>query len=183
MIEGKGQVVSIANDFINSKVHITVALGGIPDEALSEIKRDKEYSIIIKRSVKKRSLDANSYMWVLLDEIAHHQEMRSSKDEVYEHMLQEYGPLYKDENGYITITVKEEVDMTRIAGHWKFYKESSDGKFKSYFMIKGSSEYDTQEMSMFLDEVIKRAKELGIQTETPQEIARMKEQWGVDIGR
>lgn len=183
MIEGKGQVVSIANDFINSKVHITVALSGISDETLSEIKKDIEYSVVIKRAVKKRSLNANAYMWVLLDKIAHHPEVLSTKDEVYEEIIQKDAPLFEDENGYITITVKTEVDMTRIAGHWRRCGKSKDGKWISYIMTKGSSEFDTQEMSKFLDLVIEEAKRLGIQTETPEEIARMKEQWGVDIGR
>jgi hypothetical protein len=33
-------------------------------------------------------------------------------------------------------------------------------------------------MSIFIDGVVSEAKELGIQTETPDEIARLKSLWG-----
>lgn len=41
-------------------------------------------------------------------------------------------------------------------------------------MIKGTSDMDTLEMGQCLDDLIVEAKALGIQTETPDEIARMK---------
>jgi hypothetical protein len=63
-----------------------------------------------------------------------------------------------------------------VDGHWKFYQ--GNGKFNAYLMIKGTSEYNTSEMAKFLDMVIQEAKELGIQTETPDEIARMNALWG-----
>ena len=66
--------------------------------------------------------------------------------------------------------------MSKIEGHWKFYK--SNGKFDSYLMIKGSSEYNTAEMSHFIDMVVQEAKELGIETLTPDELERMKQAWG-----
>ena len=39
----------------------------------------------------------------------------------------------------------------------------------------GSSTYDTKEMSVLIDYIVDQAKELDIPTETPDEIARMKE--------
>ena len=48
-------------------------------------------------------------------------------------------------------------------------------------MIKGSSEYDTGEMSRFIDGVISECKELGIQTMTPDEIEELKQKWGVEV--
>jgi hypothetical protein len=71
--------------------------------------------------------------------------------------------------------VKSGVDMSKIEGHWKFYK--SNGKFDSYLMIKGSSKYDSAEMSKFIDQIIYEAKELGIETMTPAELERMKAEW------
>lgn len=46
----------------------------------------------------------------------------------------------------------------------------------------GSSTFDTKEMSVLLDGVISECHELGISTTTPDEITRMKQEWGVDIG-
>ena len=108
--------------------------------------------------------------------IANSKDIYSSKDEVYEEMLQKYGAFYEDEDGYITITVKKSVDMSKVDGHWKYIKDN--GKFASYLMIKGSSEYDTVEMSHFIDRIVEEAKELGIETATPDELERMKQEWG-----
>ena len=53
--------------------------------------------------------------------------------------------------------------------------------YTGYAMIKGSSEYDTGEMSRFIDGVISECKELGIQTMTPDEIEELKQKWGVEV--
>ena len=44
----------------------------------------------------------------------------------------------------------------------------------------GSSVYDTREMSLLLDEIVTQAKELGINTMTPNEVKQLKEQWEGD---
>ena len=135
-----------------------------------EIQPGIEYDIEIKKHRERRSLDANAYCWVLCSKIA--EKVNTSKDEVYEEMLQKYGYLSD-----ITITVKADVDMRRIDGHWKFYQESGDGRFKAYVLIRGSSEYDSKEMAQFIDMIIDEAKELEIETMTPEQIERLKSEW------
>lgn len=143
----------------------------------NEISRLKEGAkFVIEPYREKRSLDANAYMWILCTKIA--EVVRSSKDEVYEEMIQKYG--YMSE---ITITVKSEVDMGRIQGHWKFIKESQDGKFKAYQMIRGTSDYDRAEMAHFIDMVVSEAKELDIETLPESEIRRMMERIGEKNGK
>ena len=41
----------------------------------------------------------------------------------------------------------------------------------------GSSEYDTAQMSRLLDAIIREAKLQNIETATPEELARLKENW------
>ena len=140
------------------------------------MKKDDLLRIKAVKYRQKRSLDANAYAWVLMTKIANHQDIASSKEEVYEQMLQKYGTFYEDEGGYITITVKKTVDMAKVSGHWKHIKDN--GNFASYLMIKGSSEYNTAEMSRFIDRIVEEAQELGIETATPDELERMKQEWG-----
>ena len=172
-----GEIQSITKDWNTDKFIVSLTMNeSLPVDEVNSLMGEK-LSIEIKKWRKKRSLDANGYLWVLLTEIANHPSIKSSKEEVYEEMLQKYGYLYQDEDGeYISITLKSSVDITKVDGHWKFYK--SNGKFNAYLMIKGTSEYDTKEMAHFLDMVIDEAKGLGIQTETPNEIERMKALWG-----
>lgn len=170
-----GKIQNISKDWNTGQFHITFTMN--EPSAINQVESIREcekLSIEAKKYREKRSLDANAYLWILCTKIA--EVVQSSKDEIYEEMLQKYGYIYQDEDGYITVTVKAEVDMSKIQGHWKHYK--SNGKFSSYLMIKGSSEYDTGEMAKFIDAVVLEAKELGIETATPEEIERMKSLWG-----
>lgn len=106
--------------------------------------------------------------------------LHTSKEEIYEEMLRRYGTLYEDEDGHITITVKSSVPVDKLEGHW--LRIRSNGDYTGYAMIKGSSEYDTAEMSRFIDGVISECKEQHIQTMTPNEIEEMKQKWGINIG-
>lgn len=122
---------------------------------------------------QKRSLDANAYAWVLMSKIA--DVLAASKEEVYEEMLRRYGTLYEDEEGYITITVKKTVDISKIEGHWMKLKDN--GQYAGYALIKGSSKYNTKEMSHFIDGVISDCQELGIETIPPAELKQMIGRW------
>lgn len=131
--------------------------------------------ITAKKWRKKRSLDANAYAWVLMSKIADAQEFPTTKEEIYEKMLKDYGVLEEADGVPITVTVKACVDMSRITGHWMPIR--SNGTFNAYAMIKGSSEYDTKEMSHFIDGIVAEAKELGIETLPPDELESMMKAW------
>ena len=172
-----GEVQKVYQDFETGKYNVVLSINEgatIVNELADHLAKRNKMSISVKKHRQKRSLDANAYCWVLMSKIAELND--TSKDEVYEEMLQKYGYFYKDDKGYITVTVKSEVDMSKISGHWKFCK--GNGQFSSYLMIKGSSEYDSREMAKFIDMIVLEAKEQGIQTETPDEIEKMKVLWG-----
>ncbi len=173
IMECKGSVISISRDLETNGIVASLLLQDVSVQQMQDLRAFEELSVSLKKYRKKRSLDANAYCWVLCSRIA--EKVGSSKDDVYEQMLQDYGYFYEDEDGHVVVTVKSGVDMSRIGGHWKFYKD--DGKFSAYLKIKGSSEYDSAEMSHFIDKIICEAKELGIPTATPDEIERMKVLW------
>lgn len=132
---------------------------------------EEKLSIKIDKYREKRSLNANAYAWKLLTEIAN--VVRSSKDEVYLEMLKRYGQSE-------IISVLAHIPME---GYVKYFEEAGESKlngklFKHYKVYKGSSEFDSREMSIFLDGVVSEAKEMGIQTMTPDEVARLKSLWG-----
>lgn len=119
---------------------------------------------------EKRSLNANNYAWKLMTEIGN--VIRKDKEEVYLEMLKRYG-----QSEMISvlshIPIKEYIKYCEEAG-----ESVLNGKnFTHYKVYKGSSEFDTKEMSIFIDGIVFDAKELGIPTETPDEIARLKSLW------
>lgn len=178
-MEFTGKIQNISTDWQSGLFQVTFSVN--EPFAINDIARIQEcekLSIKADKYRKKRSLDANSYCWALMTKIAEAistVESVISKDEVYEEMLQKYGCLYQDDEGYITMTVKANVDMSKIGGHWKFVK--TNGNFSSYLLIKGSSEYNTAEMARFIDAVVYEAQNLGIETIPPDKLERMKATW------
>ena len=135
-----------------------------------DLKDFEKLSIEIKPYRDKRSLNANAYAWKLIGEIA--DIVRSSKDEVYLEMLRKYGQSE-------LISVLSHIPIEQYVKYCDEVGESKlNGKmFKHYRVYKGSSEFDTREMSILIDGIVGEAKELGIQTETPAELERMKSLW------
>lgn len=127
------------------------------------------YEIELKR--KKRSLDANAYLWKLSTEIAN--VLRAEKESIYVDMLKKYGQ--SD-----VVSVLSTVD---VKGYFKYYDEFGKGyvngkEFTHYRVYKGSSEYDVQEFSILLDGVIDEAKNLDIEVISERERSLMLEEWG-----
>lgn len=176
-METTGKLIGANRTFDGKGIVLTFEVDASAAVQIESLRAQDKLRIKAVRYKEKRSLDANAYAWVLMTKIANHPDISSSKEEIYEEMLQKYGAAYEDEGGYITVTVKKAVDMSKLEGHWKYIKDN--GTFASYLMLKGSSEYDTAEMSHFIDHIVEEAKELGIETETPDDLARMKQEWGV----
>lgn len=129
--------------------------------------KDLEKKFEVKEYRQKRSLNANAYCWALIGEIA--DIMRKSKEDIYLAMLRDYGQSE-------IISVRSDID---INGYFKYYEKFGTGtvngkEFTHYKVYKGSSEFDTREMSIFIDGVIQEAQALGIQTLTPTQIAELK---------
>lgn len=175
-METTGKLTGASRTFDGNSIILTFEVDASASGQIESMKKDDLLRIKAVKYRQKRSLDANAYAWVLMTKIANHPDIASSKEEVYEQMLQKYGTFYEDEGGYIPITVKKTVDMAKVPGHWKHIKDN--GNFASYLMIKGSSEYNTAEMSRFIDRIVEEAQELGIETATPDELERMKQEWG-----
>ena len=77
------------------------------------------------------------------------------------------------------ISVKTGID---ISGFVKYSEIAGYGKvngveFTHYRVYKGSSEYDTREMAIFIDGIVSEAQTLGIDTRTPEELAEIKSLW------
>lgn len=130
--------------------------------------RPGEYEI--KKVRKKRSLDANAYAWKLITEIGN--ALRMDKESVYFDMLKSYGQ-------GVMLTMSSDISPV---GVFKYYKEVGQRLVKGdwytdYVVYKGSSEFSTHEMSIFLDGIISEAKNLDIEHLTPEEISRMKLGW------
>ena len=132
--------------------------------------KDTVYDVKIDKHREKRSLNANAYLWKLVTEIGNI--LNKSKEEVYLQMLIDYGQSEM-------VSILSEID---VKGYFKYYKLAGtsilNGKeFNHYKIYKGSSEYDTKEMSILLEGVVQEAKNLGIKTKDDIELERLIKEW------
>lgn len=132
--------------------------------------KDIVYDVKIDKHREKRSLNANAYLWKLVTEIGN--VLNKSKEEVYLQMLIDYGQSEM-------VSILSEID---VKGYFKYYKLAGtsllNGKeFNHYKIYKGSSEYNTKEMSILLNGVVQEAKNLGIKTKDDIELERLVEEW------
>lgn len=167
-----GRIVDTSIDFISGLPRVTLAINekGEMLTGYDDIKDLEKLDIELKPHHEKRSLNANAYAWKLITEIAN--VVRVDKEDIYLRMLQRYGQSKM-------ISVQADIPLT---GYIKYYTEAGEstlkGKvFKHYKVYKGSSEFDKREMAILIDGIVTEAKELGIQTETPEEIEKMKSLW------
>ena len=123
---------------------------------------------------EKRSLDANAYLWVLLQKIA--EVLRTDKWSVYLQMLKRYGQF--------TYIVVKPGAVEAVKKQWRECEEIGEidvngTKAVQMLCYYGSSTYDTKQMSVLIDGVVSECQELGIETLPPDELKMLKERWGI----
>ena len=149
----------LKNERYSTGLNLNLVIFDEPNVLDELAKMSGEVDVIIKGLKHKRSKDANAYFWEIVGQMA--DKLRVSKEEIYFEQLKKYGQA-------ITVTVREGVDLSRAG--FKYVEKLQDGlnngvKFVAYRVFIGSSQYNTQEMSVLIDGTVQDARELGIQTE------------------
>lgn len=174
-----GKIAGATIDFKTGKPTISFEVNEQNDfkEMVDEMKGLEKLSIEVKPFRQRRSLDANAYCWVLLDKLA--EKLRTPKVTVYRQYIQNIGG-----NSEI-VCVKNEA-VKRLCEGWQrngigWQTDTFDSKLDgctNVILYYGSSVYDASQMGRLLDLIIQDCKAVGIPTETPDEIARLKSMWG-----
>jgi hypothetical protein len=138
--------------------------------------KPKVYDADLKIHRERRSLDANSYLWIIAQKIAEAVGGKT-KEDVYRDAVMQAGK-------FDFILCKPEAAETFVH-NWQsrgigWISEKTDittGEFRQIVCYYGSSVYDTKEMSVLLDYVVDEAHDLDIETRTPDELAKMEALW------
>lgn len=139
---------------------------------------DQDLDVEIKQHREKRSRNANAYFHVLVNKIAG--ETGEADEAVKTRLVIEYGTVAKDEDGLsIGFKLPASVDVSRIYPYTRMFDQRTEGGklFNCYLVLKHTSDMNTKEMARLIDGAIEEAKELGIETDTPETLARYKEEW------
>lgn len=146
-----------------------------PTEEINDL-MDKELSVEIKPYRKRRSLDANSYCWVLCQKLA--EKLNCTKEDIYKEAIRKAGQF-----DFIAVTDSATEQFLKA---WQskglgWYAEVLESKIegcKKIMVYYGSSVYDGEEMAHLLNYIVEECKEQGIETATPEDLNRMKNEWG-----
>lgn len=170
----KGRLLDLAFGR-DGKQRVTVELDEDFREGLDAL-HDGEVAVEIKKYRKRRSLDANAYAWVLIDRLA--DKLRMAKTDVYRELIRNIGGVSQ------TVCVQDKAVQDLISG-WShnglgWFAETMPSKLAgctNVILYYGSSSYDSAQMSALLDLLIDDCKAQGIETTTPEELAKYKEEW------
>ena len=159
-------------------VHLDLVVDnpGLAETFLSTWDPTKKYVAELKEYRERRSLDANAFCWLLIGKLADYYHV--TPEEVYRQNIQRLGT-------YQVLPIREDAadhfrDIWESKGTGWIVQEMGKSKLPGYVNLRcwyGSSTYNSKEMSVLLDNIIDECKAAGIPTETPEEIARMKEEW------
>jgi len=144
-----------------------------------ELEKGKTFDCIIQTHREKRSLDANAYFHLLIDKMS--KVLKCGTTELKIKMNLEYGSPALMSNGMkFAIKVPKGEDITRFYNYAKWYGEATENGvvLDKYMLYKPTHTLNSKEMAFLIDRVIAEAKDLGIETITPNEIAEMKSLWG-----
>ena len=158
---------------VNVTVTVSADCGALYDEL-----KDVPVSIEIKKAQKHRSMEANRYAWVLIDQIAARQHVK--KSEIYRNAIRDIGGV--SSTGMMktdAIPIFREIWESKGLGNQIEVEDTEEETgWSSVRIYYGSSTYDSAQMSALLDSLIQDAEALGIPTITPKEEERMLGKWG-----
>ena len=165
----KGRIRDMGRGYDGS-LTVTLSLPPQYAELVHALMQD-EISVEIKKWREHRSLSANAYAWVLITKIAQCIDPPMNKEDVYVEMLKRYG-----QGGIISVRKDKQDEVLRAFDYYSIKGEGEvKGKpFVHVMVYVGSSKYDTKEMSTFISGIVEEAKDLGIETMTPEELARLE---------
>lgn len=170
----RGRLVDLSFS-LNGKQRLTIELEDDFRKSYAEL-HDSDVRIKITKYRKRRSLDANAYCWVLIDKIAHATGV--DKTTVYREAIKEIG-------GVSDIVCVKNDAVDKLREGWQAHglgwqTDVMPSKIEgctNVVLYYGSSTYDTKQMAALIDILVQDAQALGIETATPEQIAKYKELW------
>lgn len=189
-----GKLKSIDISYPSRKAVVSFEVTASPEDI--EQYREMDLDISFDKHKVNKSEDQRKYFYKLVNLIA--QKMRLPDTEVHDKLISE-NIAYHVKDGALDWTANDwkpnQYGIVRVDDSYyldsrmevKLQKEdgsilTKDGKPKMariFWHIKGVAQMDMQEMSRLIDNAVAQAKELGIPTETPEELRMMKERWGM----
>ena len=172
----KGTVNGIMYSGIRDITTVEIQLEGNQAEAVEKFK-GVHVDVSLKQFRRKRSLDRNRYYWTLIGKLRYVTGEKVS--DIYHNHIRDVGG-----NSVIVCCIDNVVE--EVCANWQrngmgWVTDIMPSKIegcKNIIAYKGSSRYDTRQMSRLIDLRVQDCKAVGIETMTPEQIAQMMSIWG-----
>lgn len=176
---------------LGGSLTITLESHEIDAAGVMEIQKEEALDVDVRKHKRKRSLDANAYYWVLLTKLA--KILRLSNAELHNNLLSKYGFLEYIEGKTLKIVLPDTDAAYKKVMDSEIYhlrptsdvRCGNDGNlYRTYLMLRGSSTYNTEEMSRLIDGLISECKDIGMsdsEIASPEERRILKERYGVNV--
>ena len=146
---------------------------------LLNLNQDTVYEI--REHKEKRSMSQNAYYWTLLGQLAG--KLKMSKPELHNRMLRSYGQIeiFGGKAARLSLPDTDETEEKALKSETVHMRPTSqtitlaDGvTYRTYVLLKGSSDLNTAEMAQLLDGLIEECKQNDIETMTPKELEELR---------
>lgn len=171
----RGRINNITISYPSHKAVISIEVAASPSD-IERLFKDKDLDITLSQHREKRSMSQNAYYWVLITPVA--AKLKVSTAYLHNELLRRHP------RPYLIGFYPQYVLIPNTEEAWNLVMETTDyhlwptnefvGDDRKYMMLRGSSSYNTEEMTVLLDDLIEVAKEQGVETATPEELARMR---------
>lgn len=148
---------------------------------ISQLK-EGEYTLEIKKKRKKRSLNANCYLWEMCNQLAVELSKDGeiyTKEDIYRDAIKRCG-IYKEFSELSpkdAQTLRHAWEMLGTGWITEQVDYTPDGKNVDIRCYYGSSQYNTRQMSRIIEFVVEECKQQGIDTMTEQERSLLLQEW------
>lgn len=142
-------------------------------QAVTSLEDGKTYTVEIKEKKEKRSREANSYAWVLLDKLA--EKLNIAKEEIYRELIKNIG-------GNSEVVCVQNKAVERLCEGWKrngigWVTDTLESKIDgctNVILYYGSSTYNTAQMHRLINLIVQECKQQDVETLTTEELARLR---------
>lgn len=170
----KGELIDLAVG-MDGRQRLTIALDGDARGQYDEL-HGKPVTVELKLWHKRRSIDANAYMWILADKLA--AALNLTKEEVYREAIRNIGGVSE------IVCVRNEA-VQRLCEGWErngigWQTDTFPSKIPgctNVILYYGSSCYDSKQMAVLIDLLVRECTALGIETLPPDELAALEASW------
>ena len=139
-----------------------------PGRIVDQLKPGR-YDITIKPHREKRSLDQNALYWATLTELAKH--LKTSNAELHNIILSRYGQCERYDGQVVFVVLPDTPEAEKKAQEAETYhvkptsqtKQGKDGQtYRTYILMRGSSTYNSEEMTRLIDGLMSECAECGL---------------------